>query len=498
MSDHVPTTAAPQPPSLGRIAARGAVFTMGGQGVKIMLQFCGIVILARLLSPNDYGLMAMVVVLTGIGEVLRDFGLSSAAIQARSLTAEQRSNLFWINSAIGVALALVLFFIAPALAAFYDEPRLTLIARVLAITFLLNGIATQYRAQLNRGLHFGALAVVDILGMASGLAVGLFMALENYNYWALVGQQLALSAATLVTLLLAARWLPGLPRRSAPMGDLLRYGSNLMGTQLIGYATRNLDSLIIGYRFGAESLGLYSKSYQLSMLPLNQINAPATTIALPVLSRLQQQPERYDQFLLHGQTLMLHLIVSVLAFAAALAEPLILLVLGPQWQAAVPVFRILAVAGIFQAASYASYWVFLSKGLTPLHLRFTLVSRPVLIGCILLGALWGVPGVAITVASGMGVLWLWGLFFLRHSGAPVGAMLRNGLIIISSYALSAGLAWYSADRWGSSLPMQLLIGSASMAMAVMLLGLLWPPFRSSLLQVLGSRTLLRARRPLQP
>ena len=498
MTDHVPVTADSQPPSLGRIAARGAVFTMGGQGVKIMLQFCGIVILARLLSPNDYGLMAMVVVLTGIGEVLRDFGLSSAAIQARSLTAEQRNNLFWINSAIGVALALALFVIAPALAAFYDEPRLTLIARVLAITFLLNGIATQYRAQLNRGLHFGALAVVDILGMASGLAVGLLMALEGYNYWALVGQQLALSAATLVTLLLAARWLPGLPRRSAPMGDLLRYGSNLMGTQLIGYATRNLDSLIIGYRFGAESLGLYSKSYQLSMLPLNQINAPATTIALPVLSRLQQQPERYDQFLLHGQTLMLHLIVSVLVFAAALAEPLILLVLGPQWQAAVPVFRILAVAGIFQAASYASYWVFLSKGLTPLHLRFTLVSRPVLIGCILLGALWGVPGVAITVAGGMGVLWLWGLFFLRHSGAPVGAMLRNALIIISSYALSAGLAWYSADRWGSSLPIQLLIGSASMVIAVMLLGLIWPPFRSSLRQVFGSRALLRARHPLQP
>ncbi|MEZ2745545.1 lipopolysaccharide biosynthesis protein [Halopseudomonas bauzanensis] len=497
MTDHVPVTADSQPPSLGRIAARGAVFTMGGQGVKIMLQFCGIVILARLLSPNDYGLMAMVVVLTGIGEVLRDFGLSSAAIQARSLTAEQRNNLFWINSAIGVALALALFVIAPALAAFYDEPRLTLIARVLAITFLLNGIATQYRAQLNRGLHFGALAVVDILGMASGLAVGLLMALEGYNYWALVGQQLALSAATLVTLLLAARWLPGLPRRSAPMGDLLRYGSNLMGTQLIGYATRNLDSLIIGYRFGAESLGLYSKSYQLSMLPLNQINAPATTIALPVLSRLQQQPERYDQFLLYGQTLMLHLIVSVLAFAAALAEPLILLVLGPQWQAAVPVFRILAVAGIFQAASYASYWVFLSKGLTPLHLRFTLVSRPVLIGCILLGALWGVPGVAITVAGGMGVLWLWGLFFLRHSGAPVGAMLRNALIIISSYALSAGLAWYSADRWGSSLLIQLLIGSASMVIAVMLLGLIWPPFRSSLRQVFGSRALLRARRPLQ-
>ena len=494
MSDRDPVSATPPPRSLGSIAARGAVLTLGGQGVKIMLQFCGIVVLARLLSPNDYGLMAMVVVLTGIGEVLRDFGLSSAAVQARSLSDQQRSNLFWINSAIGLGLALLVFAIAPAIAAFYDEPRLIPISRVLAITFVLNGIATQYRAQLNRGLQFGALAIVDILGMAAGLAAGLYLAITGWNYWALVGQQLAMSTATLLTLLCAARWLPGRPRRNAAMGDLLRYGSNLMGTQLIGYATRNLDSLIIGYRFGAESLGLYSKSYQLSMLPLNQINAPATTIALPVLSRLQQEPARYDQFLLHGQTVMLHLIVGLLSSAAALAEPLILLVLGPQWQAAVPVFRILAVAGIFQAASYASYWVFLSKGLTPLHLRFTLISRPVMIAAIFLGAYWGMPGVALTVAAGTGVLWLWGLYFLRHSGAPVPAMLRNGLTIIGGHALSACLAWYSASQWGSSLLMQLLIGGAAMAGALVLLGLIWPPLRRSLLQVLGSGALLRARR----
>src|SRR5690606_41083233 len=100
MSDRDPVSATPPPHSLGSIAARGAVLTLGGQCVKIMLQFCGIVVLARLLSPNDYGLMAMVVVLTGIGGVLRDFGLSSAAVQARSLCDQQRSNLFWINSAI--------------------------------------------------------------------------------------------------------------------------------------------------------------------------------------------------------------------------------------------------------------------------------------------------------------------------------------------------------------------------------------------------------------
>lgn len=488
-------SAVSQPKGLGSIAARGAVLTMGGQGVKIMLQFCGIVILARLLSPDDYGLLAMVVVLTGLGEVLRDFGLSSAAVQATSLCRQQRSNLFWINSAIGLGLATLVFAIAPAIASFYAEPRLVAISQVLAITFILNGIATQYRAQLNRSMRFGSLALADIIGMAGGLGAGLYMALSGFGYWALVGQQLALSGTTLCVLLASARWLPGLPRSGVPMRALLGYGGNLMGTQLIGYATRNLDSLIIGYRFGAESLGLYSKSYQLSMLPLNQINAPATTIALPVLSRLQHEPQRYRQFLLHGQTVMLHVIVGLLSFAAAMAEPLILLVLGPQWTPAVPIFRILAVAGIFQAASYASYWVFLSKGLTGLHLRFTLLSRPVLMACILLGALWGMPGVALTVAGGMAVSWLWALLFLRHSGAPVRGMLRNGLIIISGYAISGGLTWYGAHTWSDAPVTQLLISLPLMAASLLFICLIWRPFRNSMLQILDSRALLRAKRP---
>lgn len=488
-------SAVSQPKGLGSIAARGAVLTMGGQGVKIMLQFCGIVILARLLSPDDYGLLAMVVVLTGLGEVLRDFGLSSAAVQATSLCRQQRSNLFWINSAIGLGLTMLVFAIAPAIASFYAEPRLVAISQVLAITFILNGIATQYRAQLNRSMRFGSLALADIIGMAGGLGAGLYMALSGFGYWALVGQQLALSGVTLCVLLANARWLPGLPRSNVAMRALLGYGGNLMGTQLIGYATRNLDSLIIGYRFGAESLGLYSKSYQLSMLPLNQINAPATTIALPVLSRLQHEPQRYRQFLLHGQTVMLHVIVGLLSFAAAMAEPLILLVLGPQWTPAVPIFRILAVAGIFQAASYASYWVFLSKGLTGLHLRFTLLSRPVLMACILLGALWGMPGVALTVTGGMAVSWLWALLFLRHSGAPVRGMLRNGLIIISGYAISGSLTWYGAHTWSDAPTTQLLISLPLMAASLLVICLIWRPFRSSILQVLDSRALLRAKRP---
>lgn len=480
------------PPGLSRLAARGALVTMGGQACKILLQFGGIVVLARLLSPGDYGLLAMVAAIVGVGEVVRDFGLSSAAVHARSVSPQQRSNLFWINSAIGLLLALAVFAAAPAIAAFYAQPALLPIAQALAPTFLLSGLATQFRAQLNRDMRFGRLALVDVGGQALGLAAGVTLALRGHGHWALVAQQLGQALATLLLLVAAGGWSPGLPRRGAGMGSFLRYGGNLMSTQLVVYLSRNIDALIIGQRFGAELLGLYNRASQLLMLPLNQINAPATSIALPVLSRLRDDHERYDRFLLHGQAVMLHVTVAIFAFACAQAEPLIVLVLGRQWAPAVPIFQILAVGGAFQVAAQASYWVFLSKGLTGSNLRFTLTSRALLIAGIVAGAQWGTQGVATAHSLGAALVWGGGLVWLRTSGAPVGAMARNTLRVMLAYGLCALASVVAALEWGNSLAGRLALGTAAMLAAFLLLVVLWPAFNRSVADILHSRSLLRA------
>ncbi|NMG31208.1 lipopolysaccharide biosynthesis protein [Aromatoleum evansii] len=479
-------------PRLGRLAARGALVTMGGQACKVLLQLGGIIVLARLLSPGDYGLLAMVTAIVGVGEVLRDFGLSSAAVQAHSVSPQQRSNLFWINSGIGLALALAVFACAPAIATFYAQPALQPIAQALALSFVINGIATQYRAQLNRDMRFGRLAAADVGGQALGLAAGVTLALRGHGHWALVAQQLGQALVTLLLIAATSGWRPGLPRRGADMGGFLRYGGNLMSTQLVVYASRNVDALIIGQRFGVELLGLYNRAYQLLMLPLNQINAPATSIALPVLSRLHDDGERYGRFLLHGQAVMLHLTVASFGFGCAQAEPLIVLVLGPQWAPAVPIFQILAVGGAFQVAAQASYWVFLSKGLTGSNLRFTLVSRLLLIAGIVFGAQWGAQGVATAYTLGVALAWLGGLVWLRDSGAPVGAMGRNALRVILAYALCGLASAAAALEWAGSLAGRLAVGTGAMLAALLLLLALWPAFRRSVADVLRSRNLLRA------
>lgn len=488
--------ALPIVPSLGRLAASGALVTMGSQVLKIAVQFGGIILLARLLTPRDYGLVAMVVAIVGVGEVLRDFGLSSAAIQAKHLSRGQRDNLFWINSGIGFVLAAIVFLSADAIAVFYHEPLLRPVAQAISATLLLNGLTTQFRAHLNREMRFGQLAFADVSGQLLGLGAAVGAALLGWGYWALVVQALVQASTLLTLMVLATRWLPGLPKRDVEMGGLLRFGGNLVASQLLIYFSTNLGQILIGNRLGPVPLGHYNRAFALLMMPLTQLNAPATTVALPVLSRLQGDPARYSAFLLRGQATLMHFIIAIFVFACVQAGPLIHLVLGDRWAMTVPIFQILVVGGMFQAAGYAAYWVFLSKGLTGPQLRYSIVSRTLVIAFIAIGSQWGVLGVATGYACGLAVSWPLVLWWLhRTSDAPVRGMLFSGLRAITGYGL-CGLASYAASlRFAGaplSLPLQLLIGIAALGVAFALLCLLWPAFRRDVAGILHTRTLLRS------
>lgn len=471
---------------LGAIAAKGAATTMLGQFGKIVVQFGGIILLARLLSPEDYGLLAMVLAVIGVGEVLRDFGLSTASIQARVVTVAQRNNLFWMNSGLGTLCGAAAFLCAEAIGSLYSEPRAVQIAQILAATFVLNGIAAQFRAQLNRELRFGAIAVTDMGSQALGLVSGLVCALLGWGYWALVIQQLTIGVASTALMIFFGRWVPGLPSRTADMKPFLSFGWALMATQIIGYASRNVDSLIIGAKFGAGSLGLYNRAFQLLMLPLSQVSAPATTVALPVLSRLHNEPDRYSGFLLRGQTILLHAIVAIFAFACAQAHPLIVLVIGEQWLETVTFFQILSIAGCFQAAGYAVYWVFLSKGLTGSNLRYSIVSRTGLIGLILLGSMWGPVGVAVAYSSGLAIMWPFSLWWIgRISDAPVKQMFMNGARAIAAYGVSGAISFAVSMLVPSDLYMaQIGAGLLGMLAPLTAMYFLWPRYRTDIIGII--------------
>lgn len=485
------------PVGLGRSASRGAAVTLVGQGARIVLLLAGVVVLARLLSPQDYGLLAMVMAVTGIAEVVRDFGLGSAAVQARTLSRGQRTNLFWLSAGIGLALGLVVLATSPLLAAFYDEPRLQGVAALLSVTFVLNGLMTQYKADLQRRLRFGWLTGLELGGQAVGLATAVALAAGGAGYWALVAQQVVQLAAQLVVLLVVCRWLPGRWARDEPVRPFVRFGANLVGGQMLAHASNNVDSVVIGSTLGPGPLGLYNRAFQLLVLPLYQINAPVTRVALPVLSRLVDDPPRYRHYLLTGQTAMLNLVSAILAFAAAQAPAVVLVALGPRWLETAGLFQVLAIAGFFTMAGYACYWVYLSQGLTRQHLQLSLVTRPVQIALVIGGAHWGLYGVAWAYAAAVLLQWPANLWWLRRvSDAPVQQIWRNGArtVLVYGWALLASAAathWLPEDATWPALG----VGAVALVLALALAALVVPAFRRDLQTVAGLRHQLRGRAP---
>ncbi|MGI9822604.1 lipopolysaccharide biosynthesis protein [Agromyces sp. Marseille-Q5079] len=475
--------------SLGANASRGALVTMSGQGVRLAIQLAGIVVLARLLTPADYGLIAMVTAIIGIGEIFRDFGLSSAAIQAKSVSREQKDNLFWLNSGIGLVLTLLACGLSGVIASIYGDDRLQMLTIALAATFLLNGVSTQFRADLTRKLLFLRLAVVDSTAQAVGFTAGVVFAVLGFGYWALAAQQLAISLIGLVMLLVLTGWFPGWMHRRTPMRGFLGFGANLLGSQLLGYAAANVDSVVIGTRFGASALGFYNRAFQLMMLPLTQLNAPSTRVALPVLSRLQDQRDRFNAFISFGQSILLMAVSFTFAFLGAQASSVVELALGRQWLEVVPLFQVLLVAGFFQASSYAVYWVMLSKGLARANLHYALATRPAMILLIILGANWGVGGVAVAYTTAIVLIWPVGLIWIsRVSDAPAKVMFLNGVRMLLVFGLGAGVSWASTLALPvDALVLRLVVGLSSLIGWVVLVALIWPRFRADLITLAQAR-----------
>ena len=469
--------------------------TVAGQVIRILTQLVSVVVLSRLISPADFGLIAMLVAVIGVGEVLRDFGLASAAIQAKVLTTQQRTNLLWINTALGVVVGAVVAIVAPLIADAYGEPVLLPAAQLLALTFVFNGLAAQYRADLTRHLRFLALFASDVLPVVLGLVAAIVMATFGWGFWALVWQQIIVAAIGLIVASIIGGWAPGLPRRAAGMMTFISYGLHLVLAQLVAYISRNADYVVLGYRFGPQMTGYYNRAFDLVINPLNQINAPSSKVAVPILARLQDDSHRFNRYLLTGQRVMLTVAVPPLILGACLAYPLVETVLGSVWRPAAPLVQILAIAAIARVASYATYWIALAKGATRVSLYVNLVSAPILVAAVLVGSTWGAVGVAWGFAVSSTIAWFVSLvWYSRAADAPGKRMLSSALFVFSMSVLPAaaaiGALWIASawDEW-----LQIVLGVAAFVIVWSVQALVIPPYRRNIRVVFAALAMARKR-----
>lgn len=383
---------------LSKILVDGGVITFAAQLIKLALNIGSTALLARMLGPQDYGLIAMVLVVTNFLMIFKDFGLSAASIQAEDFDHEKASTFFWINILIGAALMVLTVFLAPVLTRFYGDPRVFTVTVVLSLGFIFGSSSAQHQALLARKLAFLKLSLIDILSLAVGFLVGIICAWNELGYWALVWMQLATLLAGSIAFWVASGWIPGAPLKSAPIRSLLIFGANLSGFNFLNYFCRNFDNLLIGRMFGAELLGLYSRAYSLLLFPIGQIVAPLSAVVVPTLSHLQDKPEQFRKYYLNSLKIVAYISMPLIAAMAVLSSEIIGVVLGKDWMAASPYFTVLAIAAFFQPADSTVGWVLVSRGLGQRLLRWGFIAAPVTLLSFIVGAQWGALGVAIGYA----------------------------------------------------------------------------------------------------
>jgi PST family polysaccharide transporter len=331
---------------LGARAARGGAVTMASQGLRFGVMILMTAVLGRLLTPRDYGLVGMVGILLGFVALFKDLGLASATIQREELTQREVSTLFWLNLGFSVCVMLLTAGVAPLLAWFFGEPRLVAVTAAYSVGFVFGGLAVQHEALLRRRMRFAALAGANLAALFVNAATTIGLAWLGFGYWSLVYGQLALGAAYAVCVWGVCGWRPGRPGRLAEVRALLAFGRDLTGFTVINYFARNLDNLLIGRVWGAVQLGFYAKAYQLLLLPIDQVIEPVTSVAVPALSRLNEEPERYRQAYLRLLEKVAMVTMPLMAFMVVAADWVVRVVLGPQWDESARLFAVLGVAGV--------------------------------------------------------------------------------------------------------------------------------------------------------
>lgn len=474
--------------------ARGGLVTIASHGLKFALSIVATAIMARLLTPQDYGLVAMAAVAMNFVSMFKDLGLSFATVQRPEITNDQISTLFWVNVALSAAVLIVAVALAPGVSWFYGEPRLTMITIVIAIGFLFSGLTVQHEALLRRQMKFFALSAIALISMIAGYLVGILLAWYGFGYWALVFSQLALLLISAIGVWIACGWRPGLPKRNSGVGSMLTFGGNITGYAVVNYFSKNSDNLLIGKFYGAQQLGLYNKAAQLLVLPTDQIDEPLSSVAIPALSRLIESPERYRQAYLRIVEKVLMLTMPTIALMIATADWLVLIVLGPQWGEASRIFVFMAIAGLFNPLVNTVGWLFISQGRARHMLYWSLVNAPISILAIVAGLPWGPVGVAASYSLAKVLVLNPMLYWLVGRSGPVRTVdlfrTMGPFVLASTCALMASVGLRQA--WFFTNPLLGFIACAAITgVTSLIILLLIPAGRSALMDIKHSILLLQ-------
>jgi PST family polysaccharide transporter len=379
-------------------SVKGGANTFSAQALSFGLTLINTVVLARLLQPEDFGVVAMVTAITGFLLLFKDFGLSTAIIQKKEISEAQVNSVFWINTAIGLVLAILIAAAAPFIANFYDDDRLFMITVVSAIGAIFSGLSVQHNALINRQMMFGTLIFVKLIPAVANTVIAIGLAALGFGYWSIVIGNLSISITSFIVLWFTCDWRPSTPALSKGTKELLRFGMGISGFNFINYFSRNLDNILIGRYLGAAPLGLYTKAYQLLMLPITQFRDPLNAVGIPAMSTLQNEPKSYLNYYKQYLFILAFISMPVVVFLGLYSQEVILIVLGSKWVDASLVFQILAITAFIQPAAGSRGMVMISLGYSTRYFYWGLANAILVVLGFIVGIRYGLEGVAWSYA----------------------------------------------------------------------------------------------------
>ena len=443
--------------ALTRRSVHGAATALAAQGLRFTLQFGSQILLARLLLPGDFGLVAMAGPLLGFVQIFNDLGLTQATVQRDRIGQRELSALFWVNVAASVVLAAAVCLAAPAVASFYGEPRLTPVAVCLAGSLVLSGLSAQHMALMNRQMRFAALAAIDIACLVAAVGVGVCAARLGLGYWSLVLMQAANSATITALSWTLSGWRPSRPGGVRDAAGLLRFGGHVTGYNLLGYLEANLGGVLIGAWGGGHALGLYDRAHRLIYTPVWHLGAPFARVAVALLSRLRasEAPDSGPHYARAYARLLQGLLLATapgFVCTAMVSGTLVPALFGPAWSDAAPIVAWLAVAAAFVPFGLSASWLFVSQGRVREQMAYGGFKAAVTSTTVLAGLPWGVVGVARAYAV-FAVLahgsMLWGA--TRTGAVGRRDVLRAAYpVALGALAAAAALHWsgHGGVEWG--------------------------------------------------
>lgn len=452
---------------LGQRSIRSGFMGFLERGGILALSIGSTAALARLLTPEDFGLIAMVSVLTAIVKSFKNFGLPMALVHREEIRPEAANALYWMTVGLSAVICLAMAVGSPLLALLFSEPRLVPLTAATAGALFLLALGAPHRALLMRQMRFGTLASVSIGAEAVGMAIGVIAAWRGLGPWALILQLVMTNLLLSVLWSVASSWRPVFrPRtwRHSGLRVLTRYGLSYSGFGLIEHIGRRLDRVLVGVVGGASVLGLYDNAFRWSLFPLQQVFKPLLGVAVAGLSRVQDDAARFRDYIRRSVLPVLGVALPTLAFVSAAADPVVRVLLGDQWIEAIPLLQWLSAAAFLRCFSKVAQWLFLAEGRTQIQLRWGLISTPFFVIAVVIGVQWGAYGVAVGFFTATALMLLPELAVALR-GSAVGVLdlaaaawrpIASSLAAATSVALA--VSWLPLDAF-------LALGSSAMLFA---------------------------------